>query len=313
MLKAAAEGVTPEELIGRVGAERRATSPPSASASTTTTRRTPRRIAASPCACTARSRRPGTSRAAACGRPTTRRPACSCPTATSRAPARAAARRTSTATAARTAAPPTRPSDLIDPVSVVSGTRPVRARVRAHLLPAREFRGDAAAVDAIGLAAARGREQARRMVRRGPSRLGHLARRALLRLRDPGRARQVLLRLARRADRLHGELRELLQAQRRSTSSDWWKPGSAARAPPLHRQGHPVLPRAVLAGDARGRGLAQADRRARPRLPDRQRREDVEVARHVRHGAHATSTTCRPTTSATSSRRSSVPASTTST
>ena len=76
--------------------------------STTTTRRIPRRIAASPCACTGRSRKPGTSRAGACARPSTRKPACSCPTATSRAPARAAARRTSTATAARTAARPTR-------------------------------------------------------------------------------------------------------------------------------------------------------------------------------------------------------------
>ena len=41
------------------------------------------------------------------------------------------------------------PSDLIDPVSVVSGTRPVRARVGAHLLPARQLRADAAAMDAL--------------------------------------------------------------------------------------------------------------------------------------------------------------------
>ena len=39
----------------------------------------------------------------------------------------------------------------------------------------------------------------------GAARLGHLARRALLRLPDPGRAGQVLLRLARRADRLPRE------------------------------------------------------------------------------------------------------------
>ena len=44
--------------------------------------------------------------------------------------------------------------------------------------------------------------------------LGHLARRALLRLRDSRRAGQVLLRLARRADRLPRELQEPVPAQR---------------------------------------------------------------------------------------------------
>ena len=95
---------------------------------------------------------------------------------------------------------------------------PRRARVRAHLLQARQLRADAAEVDALGRAAGRGRQQARRVVRGGAARLGHLARRAVLRLRDPRRAGQVFLRLARRAGRLHGELRELLQAGRASTS-----------------------------------------------------------------------------------------------
>ena len=66
------------------------------------------------------------------------------------------------------------------------------------------------------------------------------------------------------------------------------------RTAPLHRQGHPLLPLAVLAGDARGRGFPQADGGACARLPDGQRREDVEVARHVRHGAAATSTVLPP-------------------
>ena len=190
---------------------------------------------------------------------------------------------------------------------------PGRARVRAHLLPPRELRGDAAQVDPLGRAAGRGRQQARRVVRGGAARLGRLARRAVLRLRDPRRAGQVLLRLARRAGRLHGQLRATTARRAGLDFDAWWAPDSDGRAAPLHRQGHPVLPLAVLAGDARGRGLQDADGRARPRLPDGQRREDVEVARHLRHRARATSTTCRPTTSATSSRPSSGPASTTST
>ena len=69
------------------------------------------------------------------------------------------------------------------------------------------------------------------------------------------------------------------------TSTRYWKPDSDDRAVPLHRQGHHLLPRAVLAGDAARRRLAPPDRRARARLPDRQRREDVQVARHLHHGA----------------------------
>ncbi len=118
-------------------------------------------------------------------------------------------------------------SDLIDPrfgrLRHASG----RARVGAHLLPARRFRADAARVDPLGHAADGGRQQAGRVVRRGPARLGRVARRALLRLRDPGRAGQVLLRLARRAGRLHGELRQPLRAPG-PRFDDYWAPGSDA-------------------------------------------------------------------------------------
>ena len=127
---------------------------------------------------------------------------------------------------------------------------PGAARVRAPVLQARRLRADAARVDRRRPAAARRHGQARRVVRRGPARLGHLARRAVFRLRDPRRAGQVLLRLARRADRLPLEpaallpphrprLRPLLEARQRR------------RGLSLHRQGHRVLPHAVLAGRAR--------------------------------------------------------------
>ncbi len=57
------------------------------------------------------------------------------------------------------------------------------------------------------------------------------------------------------------------------------------RAVPLHRQGHPVFPRAVLAGDAAARRLPHADQTVRARLPHRERREDEQVARHLHHRA----------------------------
>ena len=49
------------------------------------------------------------------------------------------------------------------------------------------------------------------------------------------------------------------------------------RAPP-DRQGHPALPRRLLAGDAVERGSAAAQAGLLPRLPDRERAEDLEVA-----------------------------------
>ena len=59
------------------------------------------------------------------------------------------------------------------------------------------------------------------------------------------------------------------------------------RADPLHRQGHHLLPHAVLARDAavRRRALQGAGPRLRARLHHRPRREDVQVARHRHHPA----------------------------
>ncbi len=88
-------------------------------------------------------------------------------------------------------------------------------------------------------------------------------------------------------------------------SATWPPPGSGAtgtarssttggaattRDPPLHRQGHHVLPHAVLARHAQVGRLPLADEGAHPRLPDRRRREDVEVQGHVRHGRDVSAT-----------------------
>ena len=102
----------------------------------------------------------------------------------------------------------------------------------------------------------------------------------------PGRAGQVLLRLAGRADRLHGQLQEPVRRAPACDFDDFWRKDSHGRAVPLHRQGHHLFPRPVLAGHAGRRRLPHADRRLRARLPDRQRPEDVQVARHLHQGAH---------------------------
>ena len=61
--------------------------------------------------------------------------------------------------------------------------------------------------------------------------------------------------------------------------------GFSRRAAPLHRQGHPVLPLAVLARGARGRRDEKADQRPCARLFDHQRPEDVQIPGHFRHRA----------------------------
>ncbi|KAG0740634.1 hypothetical protein G6F24_016952 [Rhizopus arrhizus] len=101
-------------------------------------------------------------------------------------------------------------------------------------------------------------------------RLGHFARCALLRHRDPRCAGQVLLCVAGRAGRLSGVLEVVLRSQgpgfRRPARSQWHH-----RTSPLHRQGHRVFPRAVLARDAEVRRPQDAGRGERARFHHRQR------------------------------------------
>ena len=127
------------------------------------------------------------------------------------------------------------------------------------------------------------------MARGRPARLGHQPRRALLRLPHPRRPRQVLLRLARCPHRLPGQLQGPLRAHRhRLRRLHRRRPQRRCRNrnASLPGQGHHQLPRPVLAGDAARRRPARADQAARQRLPHRERREDEQVARHLRHGAH---------------------------
>ena len=78
------------------------------------------------------------------------------------------------------------------------------------------------------------------------------------------------------------------------------RPGQ--RAVPLHRQGHHVLPRPVLAGDAHRLGLQDRQQALRARLSHRQRREDEQVPRdlHLARSATWTSTSTRSSCATTS-------------
>ena len=131
-------------------------------------------------------------------------------------------------------------------------------------------------------AAGTGTRQARRMVRGRSTGLGHLARRALLRLRDPRLSRQVFLCLVRCADWLprqpEGALRCTRSRHRRIP-----KGRQRHRTASLHRQGHQLLPHAFLARRAARFRHASAHGGPRPRLPHDRRPEDVEVARHLHH------------------------------
>ena len=62
--------------------------------------------------------------------------------------------------------------------------------------------------------------------------------------------------------------------------------GQHHRAASFHRQGHCPLPHAVLAGDAARRRIPQTQRGLLSWLPDRGWSKDVQVARHLYHGAH---------------------------
>ena len=113
------------------------------------------------------------------------------------------------------------PDKLINPISTISGTPPVLRESEHYFFKLGDFTDVLRAV-ARGRrrAPARSARQTRRVVRGGPAGLGHLARRALLRLRDPGRARQIFLRVVRRADRLPRQLQGVVRQARARTTTN---------------------------------------------------------------------------------------------
>ena len=156
------------------------------------------------------------------------------PTASSREPARAARRRTSTATAATSAARPTAPTDLIDPVSTLCGAKP---EVRSGQAPVR--RASRSCTRFLNEWTQTRRAPAAEVanylkgtfLRRAAARLGRLAPGAVLRLRDPrqprattgtsGSTRRSATWRSHRASgaRRHGEKLD-----------DWWRSADSARS-----------------------------------------------------------------------------------
>ncbi len=126
---------------------------------------------------------------------------------------------------------------------------------------------------------------------------------------------QVLLRLVRRADRLHGRASRSSAPSAGCDFDDFWAPEAEGSTEVYHFIGkdipyfHCLFWPAMLAGER----VSVAHRSSGARLPDRRRREDVEVARHVRHGARLSRSARRRTRCATTTRRSSPAGSATST
>ncbi len=134
-----------------------------------------------------------------------RRRARSWPTGSSRGRAPSASRPTSTATTATSAAHHYSPTELIDPRSTLSGATPEFARRRTCSSSSRSCTAflDEWTQSRRALAAGDRQLPEGAFPRRAAARLGHLAAGAVLRLRDSRQPRQLLVRLVRRADRLH--------------------------------------------------------------------------------------------------------------
>jgi hypothetical protein len=110
------------------------------------------------------------------------------------------------------------------------------------------------------------------VVRIRPAGVGHLPRRALLRLRDPGTPRASTSTSGWMPPSATWRASRTCATSAATSTSTLLEGGLRRRALSLHRQGHRLLPLPVLAGHAGRRGLPQADQGQRARLCDRQRR-----------------------------------------
>ena len=118
------------------------------------------------------------------------------------------------------------PADLKNPFSVVSGTTPVARESEHYFFRLERVRGPLAAWVGSGAVQESVARKLEEWFSPGPAGLGYFARCALFRLRDPRRARQVLLCLVRCADRLPGELHAAVRGSAASISTISWTPDS---------------------------------------------------------------------------------------
>jgi methionyl-tRNA synthetase len=177
------------------------------------------------------------------------------------------------------------PTDLINPYSTLTGAQPVLKTSDHYFFRLSDPRASSSCeewLDTPGRLQPQVANKAKRMARQAQKtaqkrarvrcgRLGHLPRRALLRHSDPRRPGQVLLCLAGCAgwatsprcknyfDSGRARAQRVSRAPSRSFSP------IPDRADPLHRQGHHLLPHAVLAGDAEVRRCALQGAGQRPR------------------------------------------------
>ncbi len=182
--------------------------------------------------------------------------------------------RISTATPARSAARCTRPPSSINPYSTLSGAKPV-LKTSDHFFfklsdpRCVEFLAEWTRTQALAAVRWRTRPASGSSGKgdAGAGRLGHLARRALLRHSDSRRAGQIFLCVAGCAGRLSRGAEELFRppARRRPTARRAASSSSSTAddvaADSFHRQGHHLFPHAVLAGDAEVRGPQGAGQR----------------------------------------------------
>ena len=160
------------------------------------------------------------------------------------------------------------------------------ARLRAPVLQARRLRADAARVDRLRAACSpRSRPSSTSGSAPGCATGTSRATRPTSASRSPARRASSSTSGSTRRSATSAACCSTAGA-RAATSTRYWRARQRRRGLPLHRQGHRLLPHAVLAGRAARRGLPPAHQRVRARLPDRERPEDVEVARHVHHRAH---------------------------
>ena len=146
-----------------------------------------------------------------------------------------------------------------------------------------------------GIASGSGQLPQGPLPRRAAARLGRVAAGALFRLRDPRQSGQLLVRLVRRPHRLPGLDAAVVRRvmARSSTTGGGARPprsttSSARTSPTFHTLFWPAMLKTA--------GFQPADEGPHPRIPHRQRREDVEERRAPSSARPRTwSTSTRPT------------------
>lgn len=143
------------------------------------------------------------------------------------------------------------PTELIDPKSVVSGATPVMRDSEHFFFDLPSFSEMLQAWTRSGALQEQVANKMQEWFESGLQQWDISRACAVLRLRNSQRAGQIFLRLAGRADRLHGLLQEpVRQARRHHQLRRILEERFYGRAVSLYRQRHCLLPQPVLAGDA---------------------------------------------------------------